>query len=104
VRRFTFDPGDRGSNWNGDLMPISRSWVDPVVTALDGEDRAIARLALVLAKAPYQVDERLVEDVLTTDKSEERFIRVLAWASFSGARKFAQRIAEAALAQVASTR
>jgi hypothetical protein len=49
----------------------------------------------VLAKAPYQVDERLVEDVLSEDRGEERFIRILAWASFSGARRFAQRIAEA---------
>ena len=58
--------------------------------------RAIARLALVLAKAPYQLDETLVEDVLSEDRCEERFIRLLAWASFSGARRFAQRIAQAA--------
>jgi hypothetical protein len=75
-------------------MPLSRSWVDSEVTALIGQDRAIAKLALVLAKAPYQVDEGLVEDVLREDRSEERIIRVLAWASFSGARRFAQRIAE----------
>jgi AhpD family alkylhydroperoxidase len=83
-------------NWQGALMPISRSWVDPEVSALTGPDRAIARLALVLAKAPYQVDEALVEDVLSEDRGEERFIRILAWATFSGARRFAQRIAEAA--------
>src|SRR5262247_2286649 len=81
--------------WNGELMPLSRSWVDPEVKELSGQDRAIARFALVLAKANYQVDERLVEDVLKEDRSEERFIRILAWASFSGARRFAQRIAEA---------
>ncbi|HSB10702.1 MAG TPA: hypothetical protein VLM38_14535 [Blastocatellia bacterium] len=83
-------------DWKGDLMPISRSWVDSEVAVLTGQDRAIARLALVLAKAPYQVDERLVEDVLREDRSEQRLIRVLAWASFSAARRFAQRIAEAA--------
>jgi AhpD family alkylhydroperoxidase len=81
-------------HWNGELMPLSRSWVDSEVKALNGQDRAIARLALVLAKATYQVDERLVEDVLNEDRSEESFIRILAWASFSGARRFAQRIAE----------
>jgi hypothetical protein len=83
-------------NWTGELMPISRSWVDAEVSALTGQDRAIARLALVLAKAPYQVDGTLVEDVCKEDRGEERFIRILAWASFSGARRFAQRIAEAA--------
>ena len=81
--------------WNGELMPLSRSWVDSEAKELSGQDRAIARLALVLAKAPYQVDEGLVEDVLNHDRSEGRFIRILAWASFSGARRFAQRIAEA---------
>ncbi|HSE36584.1 MAG TPA: hypothetical protein VLG74_04720 [Blastocatellia bacterium] len=82
--------------WNGDLMPISRSWVDREVSVLTGQERAIARLALVLAKAPYQVDGSVVEDVLSQDRCEERFIRILAWASFSGARRFGQRIAEAA--------
>ncbi len=82
--------------WKGELMPISRSWVDAETSALTGQDRAIARLALVLAKAPYQVDETLVEDVLQEDRGEERFIRILAWASFSSARRFAQRVAEAA--------
>jgi hypothetical protein len=83
-------------DWTGELMPISRRWVDAEVSALTGQDRAIARLALVLAKAPYQVDGTLVEDVRKEDRGEERFIRILAWASFSGARRFAQHIAEAA--------
>src|SRR5262245_51322237 len=83
-------------DWKGALMPISRSWVDPEVSVLTGQDRAIARLALVLAKAPYQVGETLVEDVLGEDRGEERFIRILAWATCSGARRFAQRIAEGA--------
>src|SRR5262245_33927368 len=83
-------------DWKGELMPISRSWVDAEVSALTGQDRAIARLALVLAKAPYQVDGSLVETVRKEDPGEERFIRILAWASFSSARRFAQRIAEVA--------
>jgi len=81
--------------WDGTLMPLNRSWVESEVTNLTGEDRAIARLALVLAKAPYQVDEALVEEVLRQDQREERFIRILAWASFFAARSFAQRIAAA---------
>jgi len=47
-------------HWDGELMPLSRSWVDSEVTMLTGQDWAIARLALVLSKAPYQVDEALV--------------------------------------------
>jgi hypothetical protein len=68
-------------HWDGELMPLSRSWVDSEVTMLTGPDRPIARLALVLAKAPYQVDETLVEDVLSENWCEERFICILAWRS-----------------------
>ncbi|MGI9351772.1 MAG: carboxymuconolactone decarboxylase family protein [Rhizobiaceae bacterium] len=80
--------------WNGEQMPISRSWVNADVQDLYGADRAIARLAIVLAKAPYQVDEKMAEAVLGEDQDEERFIRILAWASFTGARRFVQLVAE----------
>ncbi len=58
---------------------------------LTGEDRAVARLALVVANASYQFDESLAAGVLRFDQNEERFIRVLAWASHSGARRVADR-------------
>ena len=74
-------------------MPISRSWVDKEVQSLTGRDRALARFALVLAKAPYQVDETLVGEILPEGEDETRFIRVLAWASFSAARRIAMRVA-----------
>ena len=82
------------NNWKGEQMPISRSWVDAEVDGLAGPDRDIAKLAIVLAKAPYQVDERMAEAVLGEDRGEERFIRILAWASFTGARRFVQLVAE----------
>ncbi len=72
-------------------MPFRRSWVEDEVKGLTGEDRAVARLALVVAKASSQFDESLAEDVLGYDQDEERFIRVLAWASHSGARRVADR-------------
>ena len=75
----------------GEPMPISRSWVDKEVDkGLTGRDCAIARFALVLAKAPYQVDEALVGEILREDRDETRFIRILAWASFSAARRIAK--------------
>jgi len=83
-------------SWEGEQMPLSRSWVDSEVESLTGRDRAIARLALVIAKAPFQVDDALVEDMINGERDEARLNRILAWASFSAARRFAQRIAEAA--------
>ncbi|MHC4957668.1 MAG: hypothetical protein ACYTGN_04775 [Planctomycetota bacterium] len=80
-------------DWNNELMPLSRSWVEAEVDGLQGEERAIARLALLLAKAPHQVSEEVVEG-LTGD--EQRFVRILAWASFTAARRFIAIVAEKA--------
>lgn len=87
-------------NWHGELMPMSRSWVEREITGLEGDDRAIARLALVLAKAPYQVDAGLAETVLSDNADQGRFIRILAWSSYSAARRFAAYIAEVAGARL----
>ncbi len=82
------------ANWRGEQMPISRSWVEADIQDLEGADREIARLAIVLTKAPYQVDSTMAEAVLGDERDEERFIRILAWASFPGARRFVQILAE----------
>ena len=61
---------------------------------LSGQDRAIARLAIVLGKASYRVTDQMVADVVGTEADEERFIRILAWCSSRAARRFAQIVAE----------
>lgn len=80
-------------DWSGEPVPVSRSWVDSEVAELQGADRDIAKLAIVLTKAPYQVDENMAQAVLGDHHDEERFIRILAWASFIGARRFVQIVA-----------
>ena len=90
--------------WRGEQMPISRAWVEPEIAGLSPADQAVARLAIVLAKAPYQVDDTLAEAVLAECADQVRFIRVLAWASFTGSRRFAALVAErAGLAPVRQT-
>lgn len=91
---------DNLSRWQGEIMPMSRSWVEKELGDLSGEERTIAKLALVLAKASYQIDDKMVEDVLGKDRNEERFIRILAWASFTAARFVAKRIADQSINQV----
>jgi AhpD family alkylhydroperoxidase len=81
-------------SWQGESMPISRSWVEQEIQDLSGQDRDLARLALVVAKAVYQVDDSLVEAILGEEHDETKLIRVLAWASFSAARRFANRCHE----------
>lgn len=87
ISRAVRDTADRSlSDWRHERMPIGRSWVEAEVRELTGEERAIARLALVLAKAPYQVSEDLVEELV--DGDDGRLVRILAWASFTAARRF----------------
>lgn len=85
--------------WQGELMALSRSWVDDEVAGLSGEHRDVARLILVVAKASWLTDDALVDAVLGPDRDEERLIRVLAFASISAARRRAAHTA-APLSQV----
>ena len=70
-------------------MPLSRSWVEDEVGTLTGEDRDVAKLILVVAKASWQFDESLVQAVMPHDVDEERLIRILAFSAFSAARRLA---------------
>jgi AhpD family alkylhydroperoxidase len=79
--------------WNGETMPLDGRWIDADVEGLSGNDRAIARLAVVLAKAPYRVTDAMVRDVLGDERDAERFVRVLAWSSYAAARRFASLVA-----------
>lgn len=76
--------------WHGEQAPLDRRWIDREVDGLEGDDAAVARLAIVLAKASYRVTEKMILDVLGSERDEERFIRILAWSSFTAARRFAQ--------------
>ena len=77
-------------------MPLDGRWVDDDLGTLVGEERAIARLAIVVAKASYRVTDAMVADVLGEARDEARFIRILAWASFTAARRFARVVARKA--------
>jgi hypothetical protein len=76
-------------------MPLS-SRVEYEIAGLRRDDLGIARLARVLAKAPYQVDARLAEAVLGDHPDPVRFIRILAWGSHVAARRFAAYVAAVA--------
>ena len=80
------------SQWQGEQMPLSRHWVESELGGLSGQDRAIARLALLLAKSSYQIDEDVVREVLDAG-DQKRFVRILAWCTFTTSRYLASRIA-----------
>lgn len=81
------------SAWQGEPMPLSRSWVETEVEGLTPDEQAVARLALLLAKAPYQIDDAIVQQVIGEDPDPTRLVRILAWCSFTASRHIARRIA-----------
>lgn len=82
------------SRWDGLTMPMDGSWIQEETRGLSGEDEIIARFAIIIAKASYRVTPELVYELMGKNWDEERFIRILAWASFSGARRFVRVIAD----------
>jgi AhpD family alkylhydroperoxidase len=76
--------------WNGEQMPLDTQWIDEDIEELTGEDQAIARLAIVLAKASYRISDKMIVNVIGDHPDEERFIRILAWASSVAARRVVQ--------------
>jgi len=80
--------------WQGETMPISRTWVNKEVEQLTGEDREIAKLVLVVAKASWQFDESLVHSVMPDEIDEKRLIRILAFAAYYAAKRLAQLAGE----------
>lgn len=89
----TFVAG-RVADWNGEPPPMSPSWVDDEVRDLDPDHRYLARFALLVALAPYQVDESIVRPVLD-DGDQAHFVRSLTWAAMTGALRMANGIASA---------
>ncbi|WP_410649177.1 carboxymuconolactone decarboxylase family protein [Amycolatopsis sp. cmx-4-54] len=63
------------STWDGSSPGLSRSWVDAF-------DDLGVRLALVVAKAPYQVDDALIAAAGLADRE---LIELVGWASFAAA-------------------
>lgn len=92
------------STWDGTPPGISRSWVAPLVSGLSEKDRPAARLALVTALAPAQVDDGLVAGVLGAVPGDAAVVTLVAWAALGAARVWGDRLAAAGAAGVEPAR
>ena len=80
---------DTLSAWQGGQAPLSRRWVEGEVEDLQGEERDKARLVLLIAKASYQVDDGIIEQVTQHGADEADLVRLGAWGAFMGAKTIA---------------
>jgi hypothetical protein len=73
--------------WQGEDMGISRQWVDRAIDVLSARDQAAARMTLLTALAPHQVDAVVIKAFRAHWPSDHELVSALAWASFTAARR-----------------
>ncbi len=76
----------RLGSWDGRPPGMSRAWVDESAAGLAPVDRAVGRLALLAAFAPYQV---VRDDITRVKHPDEALIMLTSWASMAAARTIA---------------
>lgn len=80
---------ERVAGWHGEEPGISRGWVETAVESLDESDRAAGRLALLVAFAPYQVDDAILQAFCKDHPSDSALLAATSWASFTATRRIA---------------
>jgi AhpD family alkylhydroperoxidase len=86
---------DRVATWTGEKPGVSRSWVEDAVKDLDEHDRAAGRLVLLVAFAPYQIDEEIIEGFRDRQPADTDLLAAVSWASFIATRRIAGWLAPA---------
>jgi AhpD family alkylhydroperoxidase len=76
--------------WDGKPPGLSRAWTDNILDELPEAERGAGRLALLVVKAPYQVDETAVVEAGTDD--DRSLVELVSWASFAAATELGGRL------------
>jgi len=73
--------------WDGKVPVLGRHWVEEAMNGLDEKSKDIARLVLLTALAPYQVDKGVINAFTIHISGDDKLIGALAWGSFTAARR-----------------
>ncbi len=76
--------------WNGEEMPLSRSWVEDAIISVSEEDKPAARVALLTALASHQEDQGIIEAFQRRQTEETDLVKAVAWASLATVRRISQ--------------
>lgn len=95
-RRSTGDPVralvlDELSRWHGEPPGLSRAWVEERLVGLPDGDRPVARLALLVAFASYQVDAGVMLDCRAAGADDAALIEIGAWSALAAAGRMSRR-------------
>ncbi len=75
--------------WHGEQPELGRSWVEALVEPLDARLRPSARLALLAARASWQIDDRLIQDFRALVDDDRTLVQVTGWAAFAAVKRIA---------------
>ena len=81
---------DHLATWQGEAPPLSRAWLAPLVAPLPLGQQPAARFALLVARAAWQVDDGLIEDLRRRGASDRALVQIAGWAAFAVARRVAE--------------
>lgn len=73
--------------WHGADPPLGRGWLDDATADLPAAACAEARLGLVAALAPWQMDATLRDAYRATRPGDAGLVGALAWSAFTAARR-----------------
>ena len=73
--------------WRGEDPEVSRAWVETAIGDLSEPEAAAARLALLTALAPHQIDDAVVAAYRRREPADRRLLALLAWSSAQAARR-----------------
>ncbi|MHC4353072.1 MAG: carboxymuconolactone decarboxylase family protein [Planctomycetota bacterium] len=77
---------DNLKSWQGGQAPLSRAWVEDEIQDIREDERNKARLALIVAKASYQIDDGAIEKVVRQGLTEADLVKLGAWSALLGAK------------------
>jgi len=78
---------DNLARWHGGPRGISRVWVEELIAPLPADQRPVARLALLVAFASYQVDPAVIERCRQVGTSDRTLVELSSWAAMAAARR-----------------
>jgi AhpD family alkylhydroperoxidase len=78
--------------WSGDDPGLGQAWVAAAVGTVPAAARPAARLALLTALAPHQVDDDTITAFRAGAPDDAALVAVLAWAALTAARRVVRRL------------
>lgn len=82
--------------WNGGGATMGTGWLDDVRPEVEPSQREAADLALIVAMAPYMVDDDRLKSVIAAGMTKEQLLVTVAWAAQRAARRAGTWVSDAA--------